>query len=463
MPENLLQYLTSLKELSDVPQSSIQWMIDNGEVRAYKQGDFLFQNGDFPKHLEVILKGKFEVYRMNERGRQFLTDIETGTITSQLPYSRMSQITVDAEATEESEVFKLHMDNFTEMIQDHFELTRALVHTMTNRVRTYTQRQVQNEKLMALGKLSAGLAHELNNPASAMVRSAVELGKQLRHSPESFKKLLKIDIKESEIDAIQHVLNEKLNSPPTSLSMMQRSGLEENLADWFEAHGESNGFDYAENFVDFHFYPEDLEQIYQACGSNNLGPTLYWLNDQLSVVKMVSEIETASKRIGELIGSVKRYSYMDRDGDKQPVDINEGLQSTQTMLAHKARKNKVKVEEQLDAELPNIIGLPGEINQIWTNLIDNALDAMEENGGTLKIASLRNGHFAKVTITDTGPGIPDSVKGHIFEPFYTTKPQGKGTGLGLDIVRKIVEQHHAEIRVESQPGNTTFSVTFPLE
>lgn len=461
MTDSDFSFIQNLSPFADVPESSMKWMCDAGEVFELKKGEFLFEKDAPANYMHIIIDGTVDVFRIVDRGKQFLTEMGPTTLTSQLPYSRMKVGGATAEVvTESGRFFRLHIDHFPTMIQEHYELTRALVHHMTSRVRNYTQLQTQNEKLMALGKLSAGLAHELNNPASAMTRSASELTKHLHKSPQVFKKLMRVDLSDNKIDAIQDILQSKLAEPPQTLAMMKRNELEEDMADWLEAHGEENGFDYAEHLVEFGFTTMDMEELYNHTGAANISYTLHWLNDQLQVVRMVSEIENASKRIGELVGSIKRYSHMDRDLDRQPVDINAGIQSTLTLMAHKCRKNRVQVDVQLDENLPTIHGLPGELNQVWTNLIDNALDAMEENGGTLRIQSRQDDHVIKVTLSDTGPGIPDTVIKHIYEPFYTTKPQGKGTGLGLDITRKIIERHHAQIRVESQPGNTTFSITF---
>lgn len=463
MSERLLPFLKDLSIFESVPQESLEWMISCGGIVHLKKGEFLFEKGEASQFMQIVVEGRFEVYQITDRGRKFFAELEPGEITSQLPYSRLKETSAFGEALEDSVVFRLHKDCFREMITNHFELTRSLVHLMTSRVRNFTQMQVQNEKLMALGKLSAGLAHELNNPSSAMVRSASELALQLRRSPESFKKLLKIQLTEKEIDGIQALLTSKLDATPPVLSLMERSDLEEDLADWLEAHGESNGFEYAEHLVEFGFSPSDMESLYQLTGSTHLTPTLHWLDDQLKIVKMVNEIEEASKRIGTLVSSIKRYSYMDRDSDRQPVDVKEGIVSTLTMLHHKARKHKVNIEENYASDLPKVKGLPGELNQVWTNIIDNALDAMENGGGSLVIKAENDEHYVRVRIRDTGPGIPDDVLTHIFEPFYTTKPQGKGTGLGLDIVKKILNQHNAEVRVETQPGNTEFTISFPYE
>ena len=460
MTKPLLPFLQSLPTFEDVPANSLEWMITSGEVKEYAVGEFLFKKGDPSDYMHIVIEGEFEVYQITDRGRKFFTEFNEGEITSQLPYSRLNSAVGFGEATKPSTVFRLHKDCFRTMISDHFELTRGLVHRMTSRVRNFTTMQVQNEKLAALGKLSAGLAHELNNPASAMVRSAGELSKNLKKGPDSFKKILKIDLTEKEVEGIQTLLMSKLDRPMPQHSMMKRNELEEDMADWLEAHGESNGFDYAEHFVAFGFEVEEMEDLYQLIGTKHLTPTLEWMNGQLEIVRVVREIEGAAKRIGELVGSIKKYSYMDRDSDRQEVDINEGIRSTLTMLAHKARKNKVSVEEEFQDDLSKVRGLPGELNQVWTNLLDNALDAMEENGGKLVVRTASDDNYINVWIRDSGPGIPEDIVNHIFEPFFTTKEQGKGTGLGLDIVKKIIDQHKADIRVKSQPGNTEFKISF---
>ncbi|TNE26106.1 MAG: GHKL domain-containing protein [Bacteroidetes bacterium] len=464
MSDSDFLFIQNLSPFIDVPESSLRWMYEAGEVYELSKGEHLFEKDAPANYMHIIIEGTVDVFRVLERGKQFLTEMGPTTLTSQLPYSRMKVGGATGEVvSDKARFFRLHIDHFPTMIQEHYELTRALVQHMTSRVRNYTQLQTQNEKLLALGKLSAGLAHELNNPASAMTRSASELSKHLLKSPQVFKKLMRVELSDDKIDAIQDILQSKLAQPSPSLAMMQRNELEEDMADWLEAHGEENGFEYAEHLVEFGFTTSEMEELYNLTGANNIRYTLHWLNDQLQVVRMVSEIENASKRIGDLVGSIKRYSHMDRDLDRQPVDINAGIQSTLTLMAHKCRKNRVTVDAKLDENLPPIQGLPGELNQVWTNLIDNALDAMEENGGYLRIQTQQDDHLIKVSVSDTGPGIPEDVMKHIYEPFYTTKPQGKGTGLGLDITRKIIERHHAQIRVESQPGNTTFRITFTKE
>ncbi len=295
MPKDLLPFFKSLPTFAEVPNDSLTWMIQCGEIKNYDTGEFLFSKGSPVEYMYVILEGDFEAYQITNRGREFFVELVKGDITSLLPYSRLKEATAYAEAKQPSKVFGLHKDYFRTMIADHYELTAALVHHMTSRVRNFTTMQVQNEKLAALGKLSAGLAHELNNPSSAMVRSASELAKLLKQGPDNFKKLLNIDMEEHQVNGVQALLTKKIESSMPTLSMMQRNEMEEDIADWLEAHGESNGFDYAELFVAFGFEVSELEGLYQLLGSESLTTTLEWMHGQLDIVRIVREIEDGLK------------------------------------------------------------------------------------------------------------------------------------------------------------------------
>ena len=190
-------------------------------------------------------------------------------------------------------------------------------------------------------------------------------------------------------------------------------------------------------------------------------PAIEWMESVLTTEKMVGEIKEASDRISKLVKSVKSYSHMDRAGDQEPTNVHVGIHNTLTILNHKLKKNKVALVEKLDPELPNINASVGELNQVWTNVIDNALDAMEE-GGTLSITTRTVGDFVRVNIGDSGPGIPEDIKGRIFDPFFTTKDVGKGTGMGLEVVKRIIDSHNGSITLESEPGNTNFEFCFPI-
>jgi signal transduction histidine kinase/predicted GNAT family N-acyltransferase len=314
--------------------------------------------------------------------------------------------------------------------------------------------------MMALGKLSAGLAHELNNPAAAIVRSSTLLKQHLLQQPETFKKAISVQMDAKQVDALTERMFEVMSrSRQTALTLMQRSDKEDELTDWLDDHEVENAMEIAEHFVEFGFEPDDLEFIGEHVKMPHLSPVLNWVNNNLVTEKMVTDIQEASQRISDLVGSVKNFTHMDRAQDKQFSDIRIGLRNTLTMLNHKIKKGNVTVVEHFDETLPEVKAFIGELNQVWTNIVDNALDAMEGTpDSTLEIKTERDKEFVKITIIDNGPGIPKDDIDKIFDPFFTTKEIGKGTGLGLDIVARIVKQHHGSIKVKSVPGKTEFEL-----
>ena len=461
----ILSLITEFEDLKNAPESSLKWMINNGEIREYQKGDHLFKKDEIADHLHLILSGCIRFYgTMGKQKREFARN-EGGLITGVLPYSRMKIASGNGEFLEPSRVLSLHRDHFPEMIREHHDLTRCFVHLMTNRVRNFTSLQFQNEKLAALGKLSAGLAHELNNPASAIVRSANELQKHLQLLPEGFKSVIKIRMTDEQVDSVNNLMFGKLKDGfDESLSLSQKMEKEDELLDWLEDHSIEEADDIAANLVEFGFTEEDLDTVFDATSEQYFQPVINWINNNLTTEKMVKEIAEASSRIAGLISSVKSYSHMDQSLDRRKVDIHAGIRSTLRMLQFKIRKAQVEVKEDFDPSLTHISGYPGELNQIWTNLIDNALDAMD--GGAEKVLELKtlldNG-VAFISVIDSGTGIPEDVQAHIFDPFYTTKEVGQGTGLGLDVVQKIVNQHNGSITVDSHPGRTEFKLSLPAD
>ncbi|MEO0330788.1 MAG: ATP-binding protein, partial [Bacteroidota bacterium] len=397
------------------------------------------------------------------QGKQLreISAMEAGTITGTLPYSRMKEATGFGIATEETHILSLHKKYFVEMEQVSRDMVQALVGVMTTRARDFTRLQQQNEKMMALGKLSAGLAHELNNPAAAIVRSSDILRQHLHHTPDNFKKVILIRLEPEQVDSVNDILFSKINNPPPNISMMERNNREDEIAEWLEDRGWDDGYEAAENFVEFGMTLDDLEEMEEIIEGKHTEPVFNWLNNVLTTERLVKEIEEASQRISTLIQSVKTYTHMDRSTEKAHANIHEGLNSTLTMLNHKLKKKNIQVNKEYNEDLPEIPIYVSEINQVWTNLIDNAIDAMEDKG-TLTIRTQANSQQLRIDIIDNGSGIPPDIQSSIFDPFFTTKAVGQGSGLGLDIVQKIVEQHNGTIKVESEPGNTQFTICFPI-
>ncbi|MEM8966496.1 MAG: ATP-binding protein [Bacteroidota bacterium] len=453
--------LRRIPTLNDLDEAALQWLIDRSECRILHEDDYMFRKGDPIDYMHIILKGRLRIKVMQGKQLREISAMESGTITGMLPYSRMKEATGFGIASQETHVLSLHKKYFVEMEQVSRDMVQALVGVMTTRARDFTRLQQQNEKMMALGKLSAGLAHELNNPAAAIVRSSDILRQHLHHTPDNFKKVILIRLEPEQVDSVNDILFSKINNPPPSISMMDRNNREDEIAEWLEDRGWDDGYEAAENFVEFGMTLDDLEEMEEIIEGKHTEPVFNWLNNVLTTERLVKEIEEASQRISTLIQSVKTYTHMDRSTEKAHANIHEGLNSTLTMLNHKLKKKNIQVNKEYNEDLPEIPIYVSEINQVWTNLIDNAIDAMEDKG-TLTIRTQANSQQLRIDIIDNGSGIPPDIQSSIFDPFFTTKAVGQGSGLGLDIVQKIVEQHNGTIKVESEPGNTQFTICFPI-
>ncbi len=460
----IITTLRKIEELQDVPEDQLNWLIEHSEEIRLKQGDHLFKKGSPIDKMLILLKGHF-VLKVEQAGNfRVVATMEAPSITGLLPYSRAKEAIGYAEASIDAHILTLHRDHFSYMKSHCDELTTALVHMMSSRIRSFTKQEQQNDKMMALGKLSAGLAHELNNPSSAVVRSAQSLSKHLKALPERFKSVLKIKTTDEEVDAVNDLLFAKVGAGIKSLSMMERSEREDELLDWLEEHEIEDAEEVTDNLVDYGFDEEDLENLKDLLHEGDLSPVIHWINQVLTTERLVTEIEEASKRINDLVSSVKSYTHMDQAPEMKETDIHAGIENTLTMLDHKIRKSNIEVVKNFDKDLPQPKVLASAMNQVWTNLIDNAIDAMKTSDTkVLTIDTKLNGEFINIDIRDSGTGIPDEVKDKIFDPFFTTKAVGEGTGLGLEVVHDIVtKQHNGSVQVYSRPGETIFKICFPV-
>ncbi len=461
---SLLDTLKTFEQLKDVPEDQLQWLIDNSLDRTFQDGEMVATLGEEMSGPHFILSGKLHLSGMQANGQWREMTFEEGAITGYLPFSRGKIMPGNSKSIGESHILTLKKDKMMEMIRENFELTQALVHVMTTRVRNFTALEQQNEKMMALGKLSAGLAHELNNPAAAIVRDSVSLRDHLKLQPHTFKKVINIQMSPGQVEAMNEELFRVLTDKDRKvMTLKQKNEREDELVDWLEERSVENSYDIAESLVEFNFCSFDLDRIAEHIPNDYLSPVFKWICSIVETERMVEDIQESARRIAELVSSVKTYTHMDRGTDKQFADIHIGIRNTLTMLGYKLRKGNIQVVEDFDHTLPPVKALIGELNQVWTNLIDNATDAMEPNGkGILTIKTHKDRDSVKVSIIDNGPGIPQDVQSRIFDPFFTTKELGKGTGLGLEMVQRIVQQHRGSIKVISQPGQTEFEVCFPI-
>ena len=455
----------TFEALKDVPEDQLQWLIDQSDCIEYPDGELLSEPGKPMVGTYFIISGKLRLYIPIGGVKRELGDFKPGSITGYMPYSRGMVSTGYGRTIGDTQIMTFPIEKVGEMIRNHFDLTQALVHVMTNRIRTFTALQQQNEKMLALGKLSAGLTHELNNPASAIVRDSESLLKHLQLEPETFKSVIGIRMEPEHVDVVTkklfRVISEKRE---VNLTLRQRAAKEEELTGLLDGMGIANSEEIVENLIEFGFETEDIVMFKKHVPDLYLSPIFNWINTLLVTERMVQDIGESARRIASLVNSVKTYTHMDQGQEKQYADIRIGIKNTLQMLIYKIRKGNITMVKEFDETLPPVKAQIGELNQVWTNLIDNALDAMEPNGkGTLTIKTEKDKEFVQVTIADDGPGIPEEIRSRIFDPFFTTKEMGKGTGMGLEVVQRIVNQHNGSIKVISRPGYTAFVVCFPID
>jgi signal transduction histidine kinase len=387
-----------------------------------------------------------------------------GDVTGRLPYSRMTTYMGTGRAVAPTRVAKFPRTLFPEMLQRMPVLAERLVGMMTDRVRETTRMEQQREKLASLGKLSAGLAHELNNPAAAAKRAAGALRETREALRCAYLRLDKRELTPAQRETIaefERQVNERAVAiAPDSIDALERSDREDSLSSWLSNHGVPDSWKITGTLVEAGIATEDLEKVVAEIGVDALGDTVNRIALAIAASRLVAEIEHSTTRISELVRAIKEYSYMDQ-APEQEIDIHDGIESTLTILSHKLKKNGIKVAREYDRSLPRICAFASELNQVWTNLIDNAADAMNA-GGELRIHSAREPSNALLEIADTGTGIAPEIQPHIFDPFFTTKGVGEGSGLGLETVRRIVRKHRGDIRLESKPGRTVFQVRLPL-
>jgi signal transduction histidine kinase len=457
---DLVDRLQKHRTLGGAPRAELEWLAARGHVRHMAVGDELSGKGEPVGGLFVLLSGKISIFLDKGGATRKLTEWREGDVTGLLPYSRLVNAPGYAYADEPSEVFVVPREQMGTMPVECPELTAILVHRMVDRAREFTSNELHDEKLISLGRLSAGLAHELNNPSAAIERSAALLGHWLDELEEAARVLCGAGLTGAQFDAIDAVRNACSATPETGVrSPIQQAEREEAIADWLLGHG--LGADSAEALAETAVTTGELDAIAATVQGSALHAALRWAAAGCSVRRLASEIQEAATRIAGLVLAVKGFTHMDQATGAEPVNLAKNLSDTVAVLKSKARAKSIAVSVRVDPNLPPVRGFVGELNQVWGNLIDNALDAVPESG-RVDVVAESDTRRVVVRIVDNGPGIPSEIRDRIFEPFFTTKSAGHGTGLGLDIVRRLVQHNDGRIEVESLPGRTEFRVSLPI-
>src|SRR5438309_3553894 len=442
----------------DLPDDQIAWFLSQAQETHIKAGETYGRQGDPADWMFVILEGQFQ-WRGEFGGETIIFSAAPGGVTGMLPFSRMKQCTVSGRAVTEGRVLKFPASLFPDLVQKMPELTTRLVGLMSDRIREATRIEQQRDRLASLGKLSAGLAHELNNPASAAKRATSQLREILIKIKSASLELGRRDLTSAqklEIEKLEASFTQKDVIPADALTI---SDLEDQIDSLLRSHGQNDLWQLAADLARRNVKPEVLESLFASLDADTARAALMRISASVEVASLLHEIESSTSRISDLVGAIKEYTYMDQ-APVQNVDIVKSLETTLTILNHKLKQGVVVQRDY--QRVPLLVNSFGsELNQVWTNIIDNAIDAMSGKG-ELRVRTYREDACVVVEIGDNGPGISAEVKPHIFEPFFTTKGVGEGTGLGLDTVQRIVKKHQGSIQVTSKPGDTRFQVWLPL-
>jgi signal transduction histidine kinase len=450
--------LSRFPAFADLPEDQIAWFLSQSREVALKAGEVYAKQGAPPETMFVLLEGEFE-WRGEFGGETVAFAGKVGDVTGALPFSRMKHYTVTGRALTDGCILRFPASLFPELIQKMPELAKRLVGVMADRVREATRLEQQRDRLAGLGKLSAGLAHELNNPASAAKRAAAQLRETLKRIKDASHELGRRELtptQKAEIEKLELSFTQRDEIPPDALTI---SDLEDKIDSLLRSHGQNDLWQLAAELAQRGIKPSALESLFENLDAGTARTALVRIAASVEIASLLNEIESSTSRISDLVGAIKEYTYMDQ-APVHNVDVVKGLETTLTIMNHKLKRGVTVQRDYLPTPLlVNSFG--SELNQVWTNLIDNAIDAMNGNG-ELRVRTYRDDGCVVVEIGDNGPGISPEVKAHIFEPFFTTKAVGEGTGLGLDTVQRIVRKHRGNIQVNSKPGNTRFQVSLPL-
>jgi signal transduction histidine kinase len=458
---DLINRLAQLPNMEKIPSQELEWLVAHGKLEVHDAGKVIAPKGKRIDHLYIMLSGRMAVKVDRGVGPRLVIEWLPGDVSGMLPYSRMTGSPGNNYLEEKSEFLSIEVKHFPEMIHLCPVFTTYTVHLMLDRARSFNASDLQDEKMVSLGKLAAGLAHEINNPAAAIVRGAGLLLKNLADVDTASRKIGSAALTNEMLASIEQLRSTCLiASSNTALSPIQQADREDEIADWLKHSNldQTNAGPLADTPVTI----DMLEKLKSKLSGDTLNITLNWIAAYCTANSIAADIEHAASRISDLVGAIKKFTYMDNLAVSESVDVESGLRDTIKVLAAKSKAKNATITLDVQSNLPRVRAIGSELNQVWMNLIDNALDAISESG-TIRISANVLRDRLLVKIADDGKGIPEEILPKIFDPFFTTKPPGQGTGLGLDITRRLLRMHHGDITVQSQPGQTEFQVSLMVE
>jgi signal transduction histidine kinase len=454
--------LAAHRLLGGAPRDELAWLASNGSLRTYGVGDVTTRKGQPEVWLQIVLSGHLAIHTDRGAGSRRIIGWRGGDVCGLMPYSRGGAPPGDTVAEEPTETLAVERDRFSEMIRECPRVTAVLVHAMLDRARHFTSSDLHDEKLVSLGKLAAGLAHELNNPASAAARSAKLLAASLVELNTATRALEAARLSDEQLatlDEVRALCASGDAARGAHQSPLERVDREEALSSWLDSHRMSDSL--AAPLSETELTVAALDSLSGVLHGHLLAAAVQSIAAGRAVRALATDIEASTTRIHDLVGAVKGFTYMDRAPTPEPVDIRRGITDTLMILGAKARSKAVTIEVTLEEDLPSVRGFGGELNQVWSNLIDNALDAVN-SAGRIEVRASRDRDCVVVRVIDDGAGIPREIQDKVFDPFFTTKNVGAGTGLGLGIVRRLMQRHEGEVEFESRSGRTEFRVSLPI-
>jgi len=458
---DLIKRLKSLSRLEKIPDKELKWLVDNGKFGVYETGLVIGPKGERIETMWIILSGKVSIRVDRGVGPKLVSVWREGEVTGMLPYSRMKGPPGDNYVDEKAELLGIDEKLFPQMINICPTFTAYTVHSMLDRVRNFNTSDLQDEKMISLGKLSAGLAHELNNPASATVRGAKQILNDLKSMDMACRELGAANLTTEQLTRLENICAASFfESQNSSLSPLERSDLQDQLTDWLVCRQLDQKF--AASLADMSIKLEDLDNLTKTLPPEALEVTLNWLIASFTTHTLAAEIENTATQVYKVVDAVKKFTYMGTVAEREFVDVEPGIRDTLSVLVAKTKSKNANMTLKFATNLPRVYANGGDLNQVWFSLLDNAVDAIPPSG-KIHIEAFSELNRVFVQISDNGPGIDPAIITRIFDPFFTTKEPGKGTGLGLDISRRLLRRYHGDITVHSQPGNTEFQVSLLID